>query len=155
MGLEVLPVGVGLVVDSPVPLTPAGIASSHQAPCVWPRPRSVTAASTDARPATLLGPPLGATTSRCKVGPSWSPGFHPWPRLSLCLSQAFSVLFPLCRLGPVTSSWEPSRASSPPLHPAFLQPCLSPSLAPYSCAHAWDALRTEGRAQGRPRSVGA
>lgn len=29
---------VGSVGVLPVPLTPTGIASSHQAPCIWPRP---------------------------------------------------------------------------------------------------------------------
>lgn len=48
LGLEVLPAGMGLFVVSPVLLTPAGIASSRQAPCVWRRPRWVTVVPTDA-----------------------------------------------------------------------------------------------------------
>lgn len=62
---------LGTVGVSPAPLPPAGIASSRRAPCVWPRPRWVTAASTSAEPVTPQGLLLGATSSGCKVGPGW------------------------------------------------------------------------------------
>lgn len=64
--------------------------------------------------------------------------------------------FPFCRLGSVTSSWEPSSVSSP--HLCILppsSPCVSPhSLSPFPRTFGWEALRTEGKAQGRPRAAG-
>lgn len=62
-------------------------------------------------------------------------GLCPWPCPSLCLSQAFSVPFPICWLGWVTSSWGPPVLPSLP-SASCLPPALSlfvpflPSLVP-------------------------
>lgn len=71
-------------------LISSGTTSSCRAPCIWPRPRSVTAASMNAQPVTPPGPLLNITSSGCKVGPwlaaSVSPR-GPCPHLS----RAFCV----------------------------------------------------------------
>lgn len=71
-------------------LISSGTTSSCRAPCIWPRPRSVTAASMNAQPVTPPGPLLNITSSGCKVGPwlaaSVSPR-DPCPHLS----RAFCV----------------------------------------------------------------
>lgn len=107
-------------------LTPAGIAFSRQAPCVWPRPRWVTVASTDAQPITLLGPPLSTILSRCKVRPvpvAWVSAHGPalpsvFLRPSQCLSPSAGWAGSL--LPGALQCFLPS-----PLRPAFHQPCLS------------------------------
>uniref|UniRef100_A0A8C9MAR1 Ig-like domain-containing protein n=1 Tax=Panthera tigris altaica TaxID=74533 RepID=A0A8C9MAR1_PANTA len=65
--------------------------------------------------------------------------------------RAFSVSFPVCRPGPVASSWGPPVL--PPLPSGSSSPVSPQSLSPFPCTLGWGPLRTEGRAQGGPRVV--
>lgn len=93
MGHETFPADVGLAGVSPVSLISSGITFSCRAPCVWLRPRSVTAASTNAQPVTLPGLLLSTTSSGCKVGPGLAASVSP---RGPCphLSRAFWCLSP-------------------------------------------------------------
>lgn len=140
-----------------MPLISSGITSSCWAPCIWPGPRSATAASMNAQPVTLPGPLPSTTSSGCKVGPwlaaSVSPR-GPCPHFSQafwCSSpspcQALSPFHGLPACAPSTLFPFPSLVSPSP-HP----------FPPLSCTPWLSSdrllelpLRTEG---GTPRRQG-
>lgn len=141
LGLEAFPAGRGQLGISPVPLTPVDITSSRRGPCVWPRPRPVTAVSTNAQPVTPRGLPLGTTFLGYKVGPKlWLLSYL------LCCPSVFLSALPslhMPTLSPLhgfsTSSITPTSclpqagSPSPPFLPLSYTPCLGPqdtSVAP-------------------------
>lgn len=85
-----------------MPLISIDITSSRRGPCVWPRPRPVTAVSTNAQPVILRGLPLGTTFLGYKVGPKlWLLSY-----LLSCPSFCFSQCPPQSpHANSVTSSW--------------------------------------------------
>lgn len=108
-----------------MPLIPIDITSSRRGPCVWPRPRPVTAVSTNAQPVILRGLPLGTTFLGYKVGPKlWLLSY-----LLSCPSFCFSQCPPQSpRANSVTSSWLQHFLH----HPYFLSSSSWISFSPFS-----------------------
>lgn len=158
-GLEAFPAGVGLTGVLPEPVTPAGITSSHRALCIWPRPRLMTAASTNAEPVTPRDLPLSTIASGCKVGRGVAASHRPWRCPSLCPPLAFSVPS-ATPTGSVPPQGPPRVLFPSPLLPVFLQPSL---LLPPPIPLGWrlerlfrGPLRRKGRTcrwGGVPRAV--